>query len=276
MEENVPKQATEPILTPEKTKKKSPVLTIIFAILALAGIGFGVYGMCFNKPAEKECIESEVADKDEPEEGIENEEDYTIYYELINKYLGSKPLLDDVHNEQYMIERAIANNDLTQNIDGIDVISGDRLKAAIKELFGIDYQDKNEKIALDTPLCWTLEKSKKFQSYYEYSGGCGYWVRSKYNITNTSEDDGQLAIELVLAHENFGIGSISLESNGETFAEELYYVESEPNETSQTEDEANQKINETFDQNQEKMEKYKLIFKKTDRHYYLESGEKLN
>lgn len=72
MEENVPEQAAEPIPAPEKTKKKSPILTIIFAILALAGIGFGVYGMCFNKPAEKECVESEAAEKDEPGEATSN------------------------------------------------------------------------------------------------------------------------------------------------------------------------------------------------------------
>ena len=51
-------EASTPVesLPPEKPKKSKGLLcaTILFAILALAGIGFGVYGMFFNKSPE--CI----------------------------------------------------------------------------------------------------------------------------------------------------------------------------------------------------------------------------
>lgn len=88
MEENVPKQAAEPIPAPEKTKKKSPVLTIIFAILALAGIGFGVYGMCFNKPAEKCETATELEEKNDvptQETGEKEENQYNLYLDNLSK-----------------------------------------------------------------------------------------------------------------------------------------------------------------------------------------------
>lgn len=84
MESNLENISTEivetstktPAVAPEKPKKSKGLLaaTIIFAILALAGIAFGVYGMYFNQPPKciTNCPDSNTSETTTEENPISN------------------------------------------------------------------------------------------------------------------------------------------------------------------------------------------------------------
>ena len=280
MEENVPEQAAEPMPAPEKTKKKSPVLTIILIFVALAGIGFGVYGMCFNKPAEKECIESEAAEKDEPGEKIEDKEDYAIYYDLVKKYFASNSYIDgsyyssqdksgaiyedgDFSDINYMAMVLYDNgiievNSNPGNASGA-IYNIDGFKNGLKDFF--NYEGEVEEFTINCVGTFKLiPQNGGVSARYEtdHFGGCGGAAGSvpTLTITNAKNKDDLLLIEVAYSR-------ISSDPGGE------YNIFNKDFETIAD-------ANQYFEDNLDKATKYKLTFKKADKHYYLESGEKLN
>jgi hypothetical protein len=121
------------------TKKSSPVLTIILIVIALAGIGFGIFGTVgkMNSDAKIKSLEDDLAavkkaDKKEDEGGEqptapEKEDgklDFRDYY-LIDKFAMVKRL----ENEKEILDRYSYNNGYPQAADSFAiefVAQGDR------------------------------------------------------------------------------------------------------------------------------------------------------
>lgn len=276
MEENTPGQTSEPIVIQNEPKKKKPVLTIIFAILALAGIGFGVYGMFFNKLTEKECIESEVANQDKPSQEAKN--DYTIYYDLIKKYFIRSHYNNtdsyengDFNDVNYMATVLYDNHIITVE-DTVGGNSGviynvEGFKNGLKDFF--NYEDEINEFTINCVGTFKLipqDGSVSAQYKTEHYGGCGGAGGSVplLTITDVTEKDDSLSIDVV--YSRLRNAPMYYSVLGKTFEF------TDMTEDSKTKADAEQ----YFDSHLDEASKYKLTFKKTNKHYYLESGEKLN
>ena len=263
------------VVVPKTTKqKKSPVLTIVLIIFALAGIGFGAYGMFFNKTEETKC--SGETGKSSTEI-VEKEEDYTVYYSIVDKYIqtswGLSGALDgNVHNEQFMLQTVLLGRVITSPESGAPIVNTNALKEEIKELFGVDYdlnEDEREKIEV-LPKCMSLVKNQN--GNYEFVGGCGSTTFPIYNIVKAEEKDSELRIEISLGFVDIPYGPpIILIANGEKIKEANF---DENDDTGY--ETARKEIEDYFEANPDKTERYSLTFKKGDKYYYLDSSEKIN
>lgn len=113
------------------TKKSSPVLTIILIVIALAGIGFGIFGTVgkMNSDAKIKSLEDDLAaakkaDKKEDEGGEqpttpdkEDEKlDFGDYY-LIDKFA----MVKRIENEKEILDRYSYNNGYPQAADSFAI-----------------------------------------------------------------------------------------------------------------------------------------------------------
>lgn len=263
-------------IQPKKEKKGCPIaIVIILAILAIGGIGFGVFELL--KPEEKtKCIAQEQIEEKQ-QEGEKLEKDYTIYYELVNKYIDHSIYdysfeKNGFNDENYMAEITIKAKNIDRNY-----ISKKYLDDTIKELFNYDYNNV-KKIELN---CATYELDENIQDYVEKEVyGCGGTTSQLAftTINSVEEKASELKITITHADVKYGPndeGNAILQTMTDASGAEVY------NETFTYEGEAQIKENlkkaeQYFEENLDKFSKYNLIFKKTDKHYYLESGEKIN
>ena len=280
MEKNNLEQTPELATIQNKPKRKNSVLVVIFAVLALAGIGFGIYGMFFNK----NNTNYEMGNADSTQSAAEQQdEDLTIYYSLLDQFILpstssnslSNALNGDVYNEQYMLQSVLFGIGPVY-LRGMP-INETFLKEEIKEKFNVDYALGGEIVDIVQGCKQLIKENGKYIYNDNCLGGSGTSYNI-YDIKSINIDDDALRVDVSLGTIVIEIGRMALiDLKDNTIKEYVSEYNEEKQDWIPAGDQGTEEdLKEYFFQHIDEMETYQLIFKKADKRYYLESSKKLN
>lgn len=297
-----PGMGQEPMMEFGKPKKsKAPIVAGICVVLALAGVGFGVFEMMQDKGKKVEDLKIEIENSDGTKTELETDKitisddnstitikdskngDYTIYRNLIERYIGWNysdgdlvrgALNGDIYNPSYVAHVATGSNIASLfNADSINVTS---LMNLIVKYFG-------KEIDLPDELrfkCGDYKKENDW-SYRYIGGGCGGTHTSEplFDISDVEEKDDSLKISIVYGTMTYGWnapGGGLTNADGEVFeydkdsecvtgAEEACAISVEDKKS---------EMEKYFYEHLDEFDKYTLTFKKENRSYILSGSSK--
>ncbi len=272
----------EPVIELGKQRKsKAPIVATICAILALAGIGFGVYGLMQNSNKNIDNLKIEIENSDGTKTELETDKisisndnstitikdgkvgDYTVYRYLVDRYVLAsgffnrdtvvKALEGDFNNANYEALVTIGS-------PAGEAIAPAELKEGVKKYFGKDSFD------YDTFSLGCIEYKLDNRYYRSYAGGCGSPARvwSVYSIDKVEEKDKVLSVEISYA------SAIDGPENDSCFVSlggDIYKENIDCNEAGA--EVAKEKAEKYFYEHSDEFDHYTLTFKKGDRNYYL-------
>lgn len=270
----------EPVIELGKPKKsKAPIVAVICAILALAGVGFGVFGMMqgMNKDEKKEETSEQ-----KPEEK-EEEENYTIYRELVRKYVEwdfsdgklVEGALSGNISPSYMAYVSTGAADVS-GMSWIDTMQVSNLTNAVAQYF-------EREMELSDELQFRCQTFNKADSVYKSEiGGCGGIGASYpvFDVVDVEEKGESLEIEISYGRIQAGPSGEVVEGswNGTLFNGEDAIKTAEVASEGSYMSDSNKKDNELtkyFYEHLDEFDHYILTFKKVGKRYLLGSSSKV-
>ena len=194
---------------PRKSKAKngSKIAIVILSVLALAGIGFGVYGFFFKAP-ENACENNDTIATDASEVVTNDVINDDFVDNLVEKYLFLFGFLhntiDDGLTEDTKVRIAYGNipeyDDGYVDMDlnggcGGEIISYDSLNSSYKKLFGSNENIEKKNYYPNETLSFEFDDSSdKFTVNYFCGGGTGAELIE--GVSNYSVEDEKLIVDI--------------------------------------------------------------------------------
>ncbi len=282
----------------KQKKSKAPIVAAICAVLAVVGIGFGVFEIMQNKGKNIDDLKIEIENSDGTKTELETDKiiisddkskitiknsvkagDYTIYYSLIDRYVSGiapfdsntvkKALEGDFDNADYIALVVLGS----RSMETSSIYRG-ALDEGAKKYFGKDSFGYNEYQL--SCVDYRLEGD----SYVSYAGGCGFVgaADTDYVIREVKENGDVL--EITVSYTAMTVNPMELYGDGSNTNFKLS-IAGNAYEKEFSKDEVNDDINKVieigkkyFEEHLDEFDKYTLTFKKEDRHYYLTGSSK--